>query len=50
MQTKGTEFRAWQIEERSKIAALKIVIPEALAKTYEKLKALTTNRFRFIYI
>ena len=43
MQTKGTEFRAWQIEERSKIAALKIVIPEALTKTYEKLKALTTE-------
>lgn len=40
MQTKGTEFRAWQIEERSKIAALKIVIPEALAKTYEKLSLL----------
>ena len=40
MQTKGTEFRAWQIEERSKIAALKIVIPEALTKTYE---ALTTE-------
>lgn len=43
MQTKGTEFRTWQIEERSKIAALKIVIPEALTKTYEKLKALTTE-------
>lgn len=43
MQTKGTEFRAWQIEEHSKIAALKIVIPEALTKTYEKLKALTTE-------
>lgn len=40
MQTKGTEFRAWQIEERSKIAALKIVIPEALTKTYEKLSLL----------
>lgn len=43
MQTKGAEFRAWQIEEHSKIAALKIVIPEALTKTYEKLKALTTE-------
>lgn len=35
-----TQYKEWQLEERERISRLKIVVPETLQDTYERLNKL----------
>lgn len=35
-----TQYKEWQLEERERISRLKIVVPEVLQDTYERLNKL----------